>query len=127
MENGDPMMSLGSLSQLLITVTEKNFPCDQFEPCFLQTVITIHCPLIMHLSEEGRFVFSTTSFSIALTRWLKRVRIFLFSPHFPYPLKGHLLQLLTILLTSLWTHSQNWRLLQMQPHQCQAEVNHHFL
>lgn len=107
---------------------EEHFPYDQFELPFLQTVITIHCALTVHLSEEARFVLSTTLFSIALTRWLKRaIRIFLFSPYFPYPLKGHMLQLLTILLTSLWTHSQNWRLLQMQPHKCQAEVNHHFL
>lgn len=128
MENGDPVMSLDSLSQLLITVTEKNFPHDQLKTYFLQTVITTHCPLTVHLSDEARFVFSTTPFYLALTRWLKRViRVFLFSPHFPYPLKGHMLQLLTILLASLWTHSQNWRLLQMQPHKCQADVNHHFL
>lgn len=107
---------------------EEHFPYDQFELPFLQTVITIHCALTVHLSEDARFVLSTTLFSIALTRWLKRaIRIFLFSPYFPYPLKGHMLQLLTILVTSLWTHSQNWRLLQMQPHKCQAEVNHHFL
>lgn len=125
MENGDLMMSLDSLSQSLTTVTEKVFPYDQFKLCFLWTVITIHCPLTAHLSQEARFVFFKTVFSIFLTRWLKRVIwIFLFSPHFPYPLKGHVLQFLTVLLTSLQTHSQNWRLCQMQPCKCQVEVNH---
>lgn len=53
-------MSLDRLSQFLIAVTEKNFPYNQFKPRFLQTVITIHCPLTVPLSEEARFVFSTS-------------------------------------------------------------------
>lgn len=81
MENGDLMMSLDSLSQSLTTVTEKVFPYDQFKLCFLWTVITIHCPLTAHLSQEARFVFFKTVFSIFLTRWLKSyLNFFIFSP-----------------------------------------------